>query len=150
MGRKKIIIFGATGNVGSYVTLYALNFFDKEKYEVITSGRRKTDFWEKQGVRYFSIDITKQEDFDKLPQENVHAVIDLAAEIPSYPLSKELLKTSNNSPGLAISNSSANPKPPNVAINSSLSESIFTNNLVIPLGAEILTNTFCPSDKGKL
>ena len=84
MGRKKIIIFGATGNVGSYVTLYALNFFDKEKYEVITSGRRKTDFWEQQGVRYFSIDITKQEDFDKLPQENVHAVIDLAAEIPSY------------------------------------------------------------------
>ena len=30
MGRKKIIIFGATGNVGSYVTLYALNFFDKK------------------------------------------------------------------------------------------------------------------------
>ncbi len=84
MERKKIIIFGATGNVGSYVTLYALNFFDKKKFEIITSGRRKTDFWEKQGVRYFSVDITKRTDFDKLPKENVHAVIDLAAEIPSY------------------------------------------------------------------
>lgn len=84
MERKKIIIFGATGNVGSYVTLYAMNFFDKEKYEIITSGRRNTDFWTKQGVSYFSVDITKQKDFEKLPQENIHAVIDLAAEIPSY------------------------------------------------------------------
>ena len=29
MERKKIIILGATGNVGSYVTLYALNFLTK-------------------------------------------------------------------------------------------------------------------------
>lgn len=35
MEKKKIIILGATGNVGSYVTLYALDFFDKDKYEVI-------------------------------------------------------------------------------------------------------------------
>ena len=48
MAKKKIIIFGATGNVGSYLTLYALNFFNKDEYEVIASGRRKTDFWTKQ------------------------------------------------------------------------------------------------------
>ena len=68
MEKKKIIIFGATGNVGSYLTLYALNFFDKEKYEIITSGRRKTDFWIKQGVPYYSVDLTKAEDFEKLPK----------------------------------------------------------------------------------
>lgn len=84
MEKKKIIIFGATGNVGSYLTLYALDFFDREKFEVIASGRRKTDFWTKMGVPYYSVDLTRAEDFDQLPQENVHAVIDLAAEIPSY------------------------------------------------------------------
>jgi UDP-glucose 4-epimerase len=84
MAKKKIIIFGATGNVGSYLTLYALNFFNKEEYEVIASGRRKTDFWTKQGVPYYSVDLTKAEDFEVLPKENVYAVIHLAAEIPSY------------------------------------------------------------------
>ena len=84
MEKKKIIIFGATGNVGSYLTLYATKFFDKEKYEVIASGRRKTDLWSKQGVKYYSVDLTKKEDFDQLPQENVHAVMLLAAQIPSY------------------------------------------------------------------
>ena len=43
--RKKIIIFGATGNTGSYLTDYALNFFDNEEYEIIASGRRKTDYF---------------------------------------------------------------------------------------------------------
>lgn len=84
MAKKKIIILGATGNVGSYLTLYAVNFFDKEKYEVITSGRRNTDFWERQGLAYYAVDLTRKEDFAKLPQSNVHAVIHLAAEIPSY------------------------------------------------------------------
>ena len=82
--KKKIIIFGATGNVGSYLTLYALNFFNKDEYEVIASGRRKTDFWTKQGVPYYSVDVTKEEDFQQLPTENVHAVMLLAAQIPSY------------------------------------------------------------------
>lgn len=84
MERKKIIIFGATGNVGSYLTLYATQFFDRDKYEVIASGRRKTDLWTRQGVPYYSVDLTIKEDFLKLPQENVHAVMLLAAQIPSY------------------------------------------------------------------
>ena len=82
--KKKIIIFGATGNVGSYVWKYALDFFDKEQYEVIASGRRETDFFAKQGYPYYSVDLSKPEDFEKLPQENVYAVIYLAAQIPSY------------------------------------------------------------------
>ena len=58
MEKKIIVVLGATGNVGSYLTLYALDFFDKEKYEVIASGRRQTKFWEKQGVPYYSVDLT--------------------------------------------------------------------------------------------
>lgn len=82
--KKKIIIFGATGNVGSYVFKYANEYFENKDYEVIASGRRKTDFFEKRGIKYYSVDLSKKEDFDVLPTENVYAVIYLAAEIPSY------------------------------------------------------------------
>lgn len=84
MKKKKIVIFGATGNTGSYLTLYSLNFFDKDKYEVIASGRRKTDMWTKLGVKYYSVDLTQEEDFSQLPTEDVYAVMLLSAQIPSY------------------------------------------------------------------
>ena len=81
---KKIIIFGATGNVGSYVLKYANEFFDKKEYEVIASGRRETTFFERMGIKYYSVDISRKEDFEKLPQKDVYAIIYLAAQIPSY------------------------------------------------------------------
>ena len=84
MEKKKIIIFGATGNTGSYLTEYATKFFDKEKFEIIAVGRRKTDIFEKMGIRYYSVDISKEEDFEKLPTDNIYAVMLLAAQIPSY------------------------------------------------------------------
>ena len=80
---KKIIVLGATGNVGSYVYRYAVDFF-KGKYEVIASGRRQTDFFDKNGHTYYSVDITDKNDFDKLPKTDIFGVIYLAAQIPSY------------------------------------------------------------------
>lgn len=50
---KKIIIFGATGNVGSYLTIYANSFFDKNEFEVIASGRRKTDVFSEYGIEIY-------------------------------------------------------------------------------------------------
>lgn len=82
--KKKIILFGATGNVGSYVLKYASEYFNNEEYEVIASGRRKTDFFDKMNIKYYSVDLSKKEEFSILPTENVYAVIYLAAEIPSY------------------------------------------------------------------
>ena len=41
--KKKIIIFGATGNVGSYLFKYATEFFNKEEYEVIATLMINTD-----------------------------------------------------------------------------------------------------------
>lgn len=82
--KKKIIIFGSTGNVGSYVLKYAKDYFENKDYEVIASGRRKTDFFDSMGIKYYSVDLTKKEDFEVLPTDNVYAVIYLAAEIPSY------------------------------------------------------------------
>jgi UDP-glucose 4-epimerase len=87
--KKKIILFGATGNTGSYLLKYALEFFDRDEFEIIASGRRETDFFDRMGVQYISVDITKEEDFAKLPTENVHAVMLLSAQIPSYMSSYE-------------------------------------------------------------
>ena len=84
MEKKKIIIFGSSGNVGSYLTLYANKFFDQNEFEVIASGRRETTVFEKEGITYISVDLSRKEDFAKLPQKNVHAVMLLAATIPSY------------------------------------------------------------------
>ncbi|MBQ9232256.1 MAG: NAD(P)-dependent oxidoreductase [Prevotella sp.] len=81
---KKIIIFGATGNVGSYVLKYACDYFDKIEYEVIASGRRETHFFDRMGIKYFSVDLSRKEDFANLPKDDVYAVIYLAAQIPSY------------------------------------------------------------------
>lgn len=81
---KKIVIFGATGNVGSYVTKYASEFFEGKDYEVVATGRRNTDVFDQFGVEFVQVDMLNKDDFDKLPQKDVHAVILLAATIPSY------------------------------------------------------------------
>lgn len=82
--KRKIIIFGATGNTGSYLVDYAINYFHPEEYEIIASGRRQTDFFTKRGIEYYSVDLTNENDFDKLPTQNVYAVMLLSAQIPSY------------------------------------------------------------------
>lgn len=81
---KNIVIFGATGNVGSYLTLYAKEFFNLDEYNIIAVGRRNTDFFKKYDIDYYSVDISKPECFDKLPTKNIYAVMLLAATIPSY------------------------------------------------------------------
>lgn len=81
---KKIIVFGATGNVGSYVFKYATEFFKDTDFQVVASGRRKTDFFTKHGFEYYSVDLSQAESFSQLPQKDVFAVVYLAATIPSY------------------------------------------------------------------
>ena len=82
---KKIVIFGATGNVGSYLTKYASEFFDPAEYEVVAVGRRpEAPVFAGMGVDYYSVDVTRPGDFDALPTDGVHAVMLLAAQIPSY------------------------------------------------------------------
>jgi UDP-glucose 4-epimerase len=81
---KKILIFGATGNVGSYLHKYATEYFDKKEFEVIAVGRRQTDFFTKLGYTYYSVDISGPAAFDILPTKDVYAILFLAAQIPSY------------------------------------------------------------------
>ena len=80
---KKIVVFGATGNLGAYVVDYFLENFDRNEFEIIAVGRRKTDFFNKLGVKYFQVDISKKEMFDILPKDDVYAVVDLAGIMPA-------------------------------------------------------------------
>lgn len=81
---KKIVIFGATGNVGAYFTDYCAQNIDTDQYEVIAVGRKKTDFFEKNGIQYIQVDICRDEDFAKLPIDDVYAVVNMAGLLPAY------------------------------------------------------------------
>lgn len=82
---KKVIVLGATGNVGSYFTKYAVENLPQDEYEIIASGKRmKADVFKEMGVEYISVDITDPDTLEKLPKEDVYAVVYLAAVIPAY------------------------------------------------------------------
>lgn len=78
---KTIIVFGATGKVGVYLTLYL-----KEcGYNVIAVGKRNTDngFFDDYSIPYFSVDILNQSTFKCLPSSGVYGVVHLAALLPA-------------------------------------------------------------------
>lgn len=81
---KKIIIFGSTGNIGAYLTDYINNNINVDEYEVIASGRKNTGFWKKKGVKYVAVDIRNASDFEKLPTDDVYAIINAAGILPAY------------------------------------------------------------------
>lgn len=72
---------GATGTLGAYVALY----FNDKGYKVIATGRRRSDngFFADHGIEYHTVDITKPEDFGKLPQTGVDVVADFAGALPA-------------------------------------------------------------------
>lgn len=79
---KKIIVFGATGDVGRYFVEYFLEHYQGSEYEIIATGTRETSSFDGIGVRYIPVDITKKEDFAKLP-DDVYAVVDFAGAMPA-------------------------------------------------------------------
>lgn len=80
---KKILVFGATGHLGAYTVDYLNEKFNSTEYEVIAVGRKNTDFFSKQGIKYYQVDVTNEEHFIKLPKENVHAVVCLVGIMPA-------------------------------------------------------------------
>lgn len=81
---KKIIVFGATGNIGVYLVDYLTRALNCNEYEVIAVGRRETDYFSRQGICYIKCDITNRDDFDALPTDNVYAVINTTGLLPAY------------------------------------------------------------------
>ncbi len=78
---KKVIVFGATGNLGAYISLHLKD----NGYDVIAVGGRKSDngFFAEKGIPYYSVDIRKKESFACLPKEDIYAVAHFASSLPS-------------------------------------------------------------------
>lgn len=79
---KKILVFGATGSTGVYLTDY-LNSHINEDYEVVAVGRRKTDYFDRYGVKYYSVDVTDKDAFSVLPTEDIYAAVILSGILPA-------------------------------------------------------------------
>lgn len=79
---KKIVVFGASGDTGRYFINFFLENYKGNEYEVIATGSRETDYFDKIGVKYYRVDVTNKEDFDKLPTD-VYGVVDLAGLMPA-------------------------------------------------------------------
>ncbi len=82
--KEKIIVIGSSGNLGMYMIDYLLNNLDFNKYDIIATGTKKEYPFEFYNGEYIQLDITNPEDFNKLPKENVKAVIDFAGVLPAY------------------------------------------------------------------
>ena len=78
---KRIVVFGATGNIGAYSAVY----LKEQGYDVVAVGRRKSDngFYATKGVEYYSVDIKQRESFNILPKDDVYAVVHFASTLPS-------------------------------------------------------------------
>ena len=79
---KKIVVFGASGDTGKYFVRYFLNHYTGDEYQIIATGTRDTKYFDQFEVPYYSVDITKKEDFSKLPKD-IYAVVDLAGAMPA-------------------------------------------------------------------
>lgn len=80
MTKKNIIIFGATGTLGAYLSTGLVN-----DYNVYAVGRRASDngFFAQYGIQYYSVDITKADDFGQLPQSDIYAILHFAGDLPA-------------------------------------------------------------------
>ena len=79
---KKILVLGASGDIGKYFVEYFVQNYKGKEYEIIASGRSKQDYFEKLNVRYIQLDITQKDDFEKLPKD-IYAVVNLAGYMPA-------------------------------------------------------------------
>ena len=78
---KTILILGATGTLGAYITLH----FKDKGYNVIASGHRKNDngFFADHGIQYIPVDISRKEDFCNLPHSGIDVLADFAGALPA-------------------------------------------------------------------
>ncbi len=79
---KKVVVFGASGDTGQYFVKYFLEHYLGNEYEIVATGTRETKYFEQFGIPYYKVDITKKEEFSKLPKD-VYAVVDLAGAMPA-------------------------------------------------------------------
>lgn len=79
---KKIVVFGASGDVGRYFIDYLLT--RKAEYQIVAVGHRKhfSIFKNCPSVQCYSMDITQKSEFNRLPKD-IFAVVDFAGVMPA-------------------------------------------------------------------
>lgn len=80
---KKIIIFGATGSIGVYLTDWFRTELG-EQYEIIAAGRKGLSFFNDAGIRTAYVDVCRDEDFARLPDQDVYGIVNLTGVLPAY------------------------------------------------------------------
>ena len=75
------LIIGAS----SFIGVHTVDEFLKQGCKVAVTGRNNKfrDYYESLNVEYYNLDLASDEDFDKLPTENVEGVILLAGLLPA-------------------------------------------------------------------
>lgn len=78
---KTILVLGATGTLGAYVTMH----FKDKGYNVIAAGHRNSDngFFNEHGINYYSLDISNASEFNKLPKSGIDVIADFAGALPA-------------------------------------------------------------------
>lgn len=75
------IIIGASSFIGVYTATY---FVEKGEKIVVTGRNNKfKDYYDKMGVEYINLDLTNQNDFEKLPTKNIEGVILISGALPA-------------------------------------------------------------------
>ncbi|MBQ3796813.1 MAG: NAD(P)-dependent oxidoreductase [Butyrivibrio sp.] len=78
---KKILIFGVAGNMGGYLAEYFLQHCGPD-FEIIGVDRIEHPTVSKM-IKTIIMDINNEEDYKKLPDKDVYAVIDMVGPMPS-------------------------------------------------------------------
>lgn len=78
---KKILIFGAGGFMGTYLS----DYLSSQGYEVYASDYKGIGkpFFESKSIPYYDVNIAKNEEFSKLPSITFDAIVHLAATQPA-------------------------------------------------------------------
>jgi UDP-glucose 4-epimerase len=81
MKKKKILVFGAAGFIGTYLIDELL----KQNYEIVASDISTIgeEYYREQNILYIPVDITNKNDFEKLEKTQYDAIIHLAALQPA-------------------------------------------------------------------
>lgn len=76
-----VIVIGASGFIGTYL----VDRLTELGIDVLATGRSSMaeSYYRSKGVRFQRLDITKREDIERLPTENVEGVVLLAAMLPA-------------------------------------------------------------------
>ena len=84
MEKEKIIVLGSSGYLGRYYLDYLQGNLNQDKYEIIATGTKKDYPFDFYKGKYVKLDVTSKDDFNNLPKNKVHAVIDFAGILPAY------------------------------------------------------------------